>query len=274
MVNLELWFLFPVAVFISTIAMTCGIGGAVMYSPFFMIAMKLEPTLALGASLVIEFFSFLSGVFGYVRKKLVNFEIIKKLGPFTVFGTVFGLILGVFISELFIILLIVGIMIFLSFDFLYKGRKWFVKHHKVHDRSHFIGLKNGLGKIGLDNKIFGFFGGSLVGLSSVGLGEVNEYNFLEKMKMSVANASGTSVFLVMMSAFIGGFGHLYFLVSNNGYVIFEKVLSILIFAVPGSLIGSWFGVRIVQKIDVEEMEIFVGVLFLFLGVLMAVSYFF
>ena len=46
-------------------------------------------------------------------------------------------------------------------------------------------------------------GGLLVGMISSGLGEVNQLNFLKKLKMTLPGASGVSVFLVTMSAIVG-----------------------------------------------------------------------
>jgi hypothetical protein len=46
MIDTGLWFMFPVAVGIATIAMLAGIGGAVMFAPFFMLVLRLDPLCA------------------------------------------------------------------------------------------------------------------------------------------------------------------------------------------------------------------------------------
>ena len=61
MIDTGLWFMFPVAVGIATIAMLAGIGGAVMFAPFFMLVLRLDPLIALGAGLAIEVFGVSSG---------------------------------------------------------------------------------------------------------------------------------------------------------------------------------------------------------------------
>ena len=68
MIDTSLWFMFLIGMGIATIAMMAGIGGAVLFAPFFMLVLKLDPLIALGAGLVIEFFGFSSGVIGYWRK--------------------------------------------------------------------------------------------------------------------------------------------------------------------------------------------------------------
>jgi len=82
-------------------------------------------------------------------------------------------------------------------------------------------------------------GGLLVGMISSGLGEVNELNFLKKLKMTVPAASGISVFLVAMSAIVGVCAHKYFLIRQGELSIFTNVISFLIFTIPGVVLGAY-----------------------------------
>ncbi len=110
-------------------------------------------------------------------------------------------------------------------------------------------------------------GGLLVGMISSGLGEVNELNFLKKLKMSVPVASGTSVFLVAMSAIVGVCAHTYFLISQGELSVFTNVISLLIFTVPGVVLGAQVGVMLSNKINRKSMGRFVGALFVVLAIL-------
>ena len=94
MIDTSLWFMFPVAIGISTIAMLAGIGGAIMFAPFFMLVLRLDPLLALGAGLAIEVFGFSSGVIGYLRNKVIDFNIVKQLIILTIPATIVGVVLG------------------------------------------------------------------------------------------------------------------------------------------------------------------------------------
>ena len=62
-VTFELWYLFPASILIATIAMASGIGGAVFFSPLFMILLELEPSVAVGTALTTELFGFSSDVY-------------------------------------------------------------------------------------------------------------------------------------------------------------------------------------------------------------------
>ena len=77
--SLELWYLMPISIMIATISMSSGIGGAVFFSPLFMLALGLEPQIAIGAALVTELAGFSSGLFAYLKARLIDFKLARKL---------------------------------------------------------------------------------------------------------------------------------------------------------------------------------------------------
>ena len=87
------------------------------------------------------------------------------------------------------------------------------------------------------------------------------------MKLPVATASATSVFLVAMSATVGSILHTYFLVRQGDTAIFTDVVSILVFTVPGVIVGAQIGVLLANILNAAIMGKIVGVLFLILAVL-------
>ena len=269
MIDINLWFMFPVAVVIATIAMSAGIGGAVMFAPFFMLVLRLDPLLALGAGLAIEVFGFSSGVIGYWRKKVIHFDIVKQLIILTIPATIVGVVLGrvfpVFILKIMLALLI----LYLAYQFLLKGKECLPKDPRCTSVST-ITEKLVPGKM---VKATTLLGGLLVGMISAGLGEVNELNFLQRMKMPVPAASGTSVFLVAMSAIIGVCAHTYFLFSEGDIAILSRVLSLLIFTIPGVVLGAQVGVLLSNRINRQSAGTFVGVLFVILAILTILTIF-
>ena len=74
-VTFELRYLFPASILIATIAMASGIGGAVFFSPLFMILLELEPSVAVGTALTTELFGFTSGVYAYGKQRLIDFKL-------------------------------------------------------------------------------------------------------------------------------------------------------------------------------------------------------
>ena len=86
----EYWYLFPAAIAISTVAMASGIGGAVFFSPLFIIVLKLEPSIAIGTALITELFGFGSGLSAYWRRGLIDFRLGRQLLVFSIPGAMFS----------------------------------------------------------------------------------------------------------------------------------------------------------------------------------------
>jgi hypothetical protein len=70
-----------------------------------------------------------------------------------------------------------------------------------------------------------------------------------------------------MSATVGSFFHAYFLIRQGEVSIFADVISLLIFTVPGVIVGAQIGVALANILKLTHMGKFVGILFLILGVL-------
>jgi len=67
--------MFPIAILIASIAMASGVGGATFFSPLFILALGLPPEVAVGTGLITEVFGFASGLFAYIRKRLIDFSL-------------------------------------------------------------------------------------------------------------------------------------------------------------------------------------------------------
>ena len=263
MIDLSLWFMFPVGIGIATIAMMAGIGGAVLFAPFFMLVLKLDPLLALGAGLVIEFFGFSSGVVGYWRKKEIDFSIVRQLIIFTVPATVAGIFLGKIFPASILQIMLVLLLVYLAYQFLLRGKECRPKDPRCTGGSTY----RAQAAVNPLTRVTSFLGGLLIGMISAGLGEINELNFLQRMKLPLPTASATSVFLVAMSATAGSIFHAYFLVQQGDAAILTDVISILIFTVPGVIAGAQIGVLLANIVNVRVMGKLVGALFLVLAVL-------
>ncbi len=88
--TLELWYLLPLSVLIATIAMTSGVGGAVFFSPLFIIVLGLPPSVAVGTALTTELFGFSSGLYAYWNRRLIDFKLGTSLLMFAVPAAIVG----------------------------------------------------------------------------------------------------------------------------------------------------------------------------------------
>ena len=261
MIDPSYWFLFPVGIAVSTVAMLAGFGGALFFIIIFVSFLGVNPLLAFASALIIEVFAFGSGIIGYLSLKSINFKIVKKLLFFTVSGVIIGVVFARFISEAALKMLLVILLFYMSYQFLYEKKKPVPKHHNFtgkHTRheSHRVTKKI---------RTTTFFGGLLLGMISSGLGEINEYNFLKKLQMPVASASGTSIFIVAISAIFGILIHLIMFMGQAKSFVLPVMLNIILFTVPGAVIGAQIGAHISHNINPKIMGKFMGFLLLVAG---------
>jgi len=90
-VDYTYWYLFPVAIIIANGA---GIGGATFFSPLFVIALGLEPKIAIGTALITEVFGFASGVSAHYRARTIDWNVARMLLVASIPMAVIGSLLG------------------------------------------------------------------------------------------------------------------------------------------------------------------------------------
>ena len=76
---LSLWWVYPAAVCIATLAVSTGISGALFFAPFFLLVVGLPPAQAIGGGLMTMIFGTGSGAFSYTRQGVVDFTIVRSL---------------------------------------------------------------------------------------------------------------------------------------------------------------------------------------------------
>lgn len=268
MLELAYWYMLPISIVVATIAMMAGVGGAALFSPLFLIFLGLRPDVALGTGLFIEVFGFASGFYGYAKKHLIDYKLAKEILVFTIPFAIVGAFLAKGINPMFLQFLFAIGMFFLAYAFV--KTTILVKFDQMHIHHFRLGGWHYTYRVSKFREQLYFLsgmGGLALGLVSVGLGEVNEYNFLKKMRMNPALAAGTSVFIIIVTASVASISHLiyFFIHPDNGAL--STIINILIFAAPGVIIGAQIGVRLVQKVKEDQMKDFLSVLFLIIGAL-------
>jgi hypothetical protein len=277
--TLEFWYLFPVSVLIATIAMSSGIGGAVFFSPLFMLALKLDPGIAIGTALATEFFGFTSGVIAYSRAKLIDYKLAINLLafsiPFAIIGSIYGgMVPPVILKSIFAVgLLFIGQQLFVSWQ--KEERK---KHEKKRAKKFYDNYESSLtdknGKTyryTVCNKNMGRFfagiGGAFVGVISVGLAELQEYHLVSRCKVPGPVAVGTSIFVVVITVLVASTGHFIGFASEDPQT-FIQVVNLLIFTAPGVIVGAQIGAKLQSKIPEDKMKMAIAVLFVAVGIFM------
>lgn len=277
--SLEYWFMFPASILVSTLAMASGVEGATFFSPLFILALRLSPEVAIGTALITEVFGFASGLFAYTRKKLIDFRLGLNLLvvtiPLAIIGTV---IAGIIDSVYLMIILGVGLFVVaLSFLRQPEHKDVVLMDRQIVDE---YGGKNAQTVLvtaegeeirytvcnRTEGRILSGIGALFMGMVSTGLGEMNGYFLLQRCRVPSKVSVATSVFVVAVTALVASTGHFIQFVKNGGGVL-ETVLSLIIFTVPGVIIGGQIGSKISSKIPQRALEVGLAILFIIVAAL-------
>ncbi|NOZ05865.1 MAG: sulfite exporter TauE/SafE family protein [Chloroflexi bacterium] len=277
--DLQYWFMFPVSILIATIAMASGVEGATFFSPLFLLALRLPPEVAIGTALITEVFGFASGLFAYARQRLIDYRLGVSLlvvcVPMALLGT---WIAGVVAPVVLMTTLGVGLFV-VAASFL-----------RAPDHTDVVRMDEAIeGQYGgesaetclitsdgeeirytvcnrTEGRILAGLGAMFMGMVSTGLGEMNGYFLLQRCRVPSKVSVATSVFVVAVTALAASAGHLLRFVQTGGGVL-DTVLSLVIFTVPGVILGGQLGSQVASRIPQKVLERGLGVLFVLIGAL-------
>lgn len=269
--NFEYWFMLPISILISTIAMAAGVEGATFFTPLFILALGLPAEIAIGVGLITEVFGFASGVSAYARRRLIDYRFGKQLLWVTIPLSLVGAWLaGIVPTEALKVLLGLGLLAIAG---------TFLRPHKLSERprvdsdtvqEHETILTTADGeeiRYRVCNirtgRFFAGVGALFIGMISTGQGELNGYFFLKRCRVPARVAIATSVFVVAITALVASVGHVVRFVTAGGDTL-TTVLSLVMFTVPGVLIGGQIGPWLTSRISQPQLER--GLAFLFIAV--------
>jgi len=271
--------MFPVSIVISTIAMASGIGGATFFSPLFILALGLPPSVAIGTGLITEVFGFASGVFAYAKKRLIDYKLSSLLLMVTIPMAVFGSYLSGIINPN-ILKLILGVgLILIAISFLRIPNPEVVRYLDNAIKKDYGGKKakrcirtSQEEKIcytvcnRVEGSLIAGLGGLFVGMVSTGLGEMNEFFLLKRCRVPSKISIASSVFIVACTVLVASIVH-FIRFSSMGGETLSTVLNIIIFTITGVVIGGQLGPRISSKIPQKIMVISLGIIFIIIAII-------
>ena len=277
--SLEYWFMFPASILVSTLAMASGVEGATFFSPLFILALRLSPEVAIGTALITEVFGFASGLFAYTRKKLIDFRLGLNLLVVTIPLAIIGTLISEIIDPVYL-MIILGVGLFVvALSFLRQPEH---KDVVLMDKQNVeeYGGKNAQTVLvtaegeeirytvcnRTEGRILSGIGALFMGMVSTGLGEMNGYFLLQRCRVPSKVSVATSVFVVAVTALVASTGHFIQFVKNGGGVL-ETVLRLIIFTVPGVIIGGQIGSKISSKIPQRVLEVGLAILFIIVAAL-------
>lgn len=275
----EYWFMLPIAILIATTAMASGVEGATFFTPLFILALGLEPEIAIGTGLITEVFGFASGLFAYARKRLIDYKLGVALLIVTVPMALFGTWAAGYVpADILKTILGMGLLA-IAATFLRTPEKREVEHLDDAIQQEYGGEKAKTCLVTREGKeicytvcnrtegrLIAGVGGMFIGMISTGLGELNGYFLLQRCRVPSPVAVATSVFLVAITALVASTGHFIKFVHTGGETL-STVLNLVIFTVPGVIIGGQLGPLVSSRISQHTLERGLAMLFILVALL-------
>ena len=280
-ISAEYWYLFPASVLISTVAMASGIGGAVFFSPLFIIGLGLEPSVAIGTALITELFGFGSGLAAYWRRGLIDFHLGRQLLVFSIPGAVVGtLAAGAFpaimLNTIFGTgIIFIGVQLYLS-----------LREEDIEGLDAQLGSASQHDTVLVDRagneyaytirrpgqgRLFAAVGGAFLGAISVGLAELQEYHLIARCRVPSAVAVATSIFVVVLTVLVASLGHFYYFAASADSGVISQVAAVVTFTIPGVLMGGQLGPLVQTRVDPDRVKLGIAVLFIAVGIFMLLA---
>lgn len=241
--------LIPIGFVIASFASLIGIGGGLLWAPYFILFRGYDPQKAIMFSFLIQFVGMGSATFWNMRHRFIFWRVVVILLPFIITGVVLGGYVSQRVADARLLGGVLGVVsIFVSLFFAFQTEKYDTVLTIDHDIRPPWWLRG-------QSFIFGV----VSGVFSVGIGDFLIPVFRSRLKIPMKYSIGSSLFLNFMLAVIGAVVHL----SFSRYAFTSDMLYVLIFSWMGVFLGGQMGPKLANIINENRLkEIFIFVLLL------------
>lgn len=264
---LEIWWVLPVSVCIATVALSSGISGALFFSPFFLLAVGLQPAQAIGAGLITELFGTSFGTINYVRQRVVDFRTVRFLLVASVPAGIAGAFLAHRVDAGILRIVFGTVLVLLAIIVLYHGTKKATKPNQPAPDSGakitVIQARDGntysyrVCKRSIGVTLAGI-GAFLTGLMSAGLPEITTTQLILRCLIPPRVAVATAIFVLTITVFFAAVVHA---------LVAQPAWHVVIWSIPGVIIGAQIGPRLEGKVPANIAERILAIIFLAIGIL-------
>jgi uncharacterized membrane protein YfcA len=291
------WFMLPVCTVIASVAMFSGISGAALLFPVFLIGFPLlgAPPLttveAVGLALFLETSGFGTGVYRYVRRRLIDVRTARTIISVALPSAVLGSLLARQAPEQLLRLGYGVAMLALAYLLLRepaaartaelalqpaasggpvpsrqssrctRGTTRHEARRQVVDAAGntYTYQADGLGL----QRVFSGAGAVLAGMISTGVGEATLPGLVRRSHFPVAVAAATSTAIVASAVLGASLTHGALIAREGGLGAIPW--NVIVWAVPGAVTGAILGVRLQGRVSEEVSRRFFSVLFALIG---------
>lgn len=233
------WIALPAGLIIATLATMVGFGGGVLWMPFLLLVARLEPAQAVTTSLIIQVAGMGSGSLAVIKARKADFSLSFFLSVCAFIGIPVGVWLSNLISPDSIIFLLGVISMAMALVFVY-----------THDDSNTATAQKTTLRQSTPYLMLSTLFAVLTGLLSMGVGDFLVPILRNRLKLGMEAAMATCLVVMAASAAFAAVLHL---------LIGDSFASrVVLWALPGVLIGGQIGPRLAGRIDDRTLkEIFI-----------------
>ncbi len=236
------WLAFPAGICIATMVTIVGFGGGILWMPFLLIGLRIDPASALLTSLLIQIAGTASGSYAFLRNKKADVRLALLLLTIGLPGLALGAYIGHHLTlthiGLFIGLISLGTaLLFVNSNHKYgeEGNER-VEFKEAFKQSWIAGIM-----------------AIMCGMLTINIGEWLVPVMQKKMHLKMSNSVATCILITCGMSVLGAVAH--FLMTSR------PNLNVMFWAVPGVLIGGQIGPLVITRIDERQLkEVFVFLL--------------
>ncbi len=234
------WPAFPIGIIIAMVSSIVGIGGGILWMPFLLLILKLNPEVSVITSLMIQTCGMSSSSLAYIRRQQVDFRLALLILAVTVPGIIGGSFLTRNISPPHIKLILGLLAMTTAFLFVSLNQKY---DNKGLQRVEIKRVRPYMPLLSLMSIVSGML--------SISIGEWIIPLMNGKMNLRMSTAIATSITTIAGVCLLGSVIHL----MLGGLPHWQTIA----WAVPGVLIGGQIGPRLTEYINermLKELFIF------------------
>lgn len=273
--TLQFWYMFPISILVAAIAMASGVGGATFFAPILILGLRLPPDVAIGVGLITQLFGFASGLWAYGRKRLIDYRLGFKLLlvalPAALVGVWAGGLAPAATLKAFLGIALLGIALAFFHVPAAPAPPLPGAGPPMPPGAPTASLTAANGERFTypvaeqrQTALYSGVGGLFLGMVATGLGELVCYFLLGRGQMPGKVAVATTVFVVALASIPAALGKLarFFYAGGDSLPL---LFSLLIFTIPGVIIGAQLGSSLANRIPQRALERSLAVLFLLIS---------
>ncbi len=233
------WMALPAGFIIATLATLVGFGGGILWMPYLLLVAHLDPSRAVVTSLVIQVGGMGSGSLAVIRAKKTDLRLSFFLAAAAFVGVPVGVWLSKLVSADLVVFLLGALSLALALVFVYARDDFeaaSVRNVSLRQTAPYLWLST----------VFAV----LTGLLSMGVGDFLVPILRNRLRLNMESAMGAC--LIVMAANAAFAALLHIAIGD------QFALDLVLWAIPGVLLGGQIGPRLAGRIPDETLkEIFI-----------------